>query len=151
MRVFAAALSGLFLLAGCGSSGSESEAEKEREAKTAASAGLPSCDAKATSAVLPSMFPRNFPLPADTVVTSVGEGGGGTFVRGVVPMSLKPAADFFREEVPKAGFVPGEADSEPWEAESEFSGKGIEGKWKVNELPRCLEKAALLVAVSKEQ
>jgi len=75
----------------------------------------------------------------------------GTFVRGVVPLSLRQAADFFRRLVPKAGFQPGEADAEPWEAESEFSGLGVEGKWKVNELPECLEKAALLVAVSEKQ
>jgi hypothetical protein len=133
---------------GCGGGGGESEAQKERKAKAAASAGLPSCDAKATSAALPAAFPLEFPLPPDTVLTSVGEGGGGTFVRGVVPMRLNEAADFFRKQVPEAGFEPGEADSEPWEAESEFSGKGVEGKWKVNELPACLEKAALLVAVS---
>jgi hypothetical protein len=150
MRVFAAALSSLFLLAGCGGGGGESEAEKEREAKAAASAGLPSCNAKATSATLPAAFPSTFPLPPDTVLTSVGQGGGGTFVRGVVPMGLKQTAEFFRREVPKAGFKPGEADAEPWEAESEFSGEGVEGKWKVNELPRCVEKAALLVAVSKQ-
>jgi hypothetical protein len=151
MRALAVAAAGLFLLSGCGGGRGESEAEKEREAKAAASEGLPSCDAKATSAALPATFPNNFPLPADTVLTSVGQGGGGTFVRGVVPMSLKEAADFFRNQLPKAGFEPGEADSEPWEAESEFSGQGVEGKWKVNELPGCLEKAALLVAVAKKQ
>jgi hypothetical protein len=151
MRTLATGLTGLFLFAGCGGGGGESEAEREREAEAAASVGLPSCDAKATSAALPATFPHAFPLPPGTVVTSVGQGGGGTFVRGVVPLSLKQAADFFGERVPKAGFEPGEADSEPWEAESEFSGNGVEGKWKVNELPGCLEKAALLVAVSKEQ
>jgi len=151
MRAFAIALAALFFLAGCGGGSGESEAEKEREAEAAPSPRLPSCDAKTTTTTLPATFPRDFPLPANTVVTSVGQGAGGTFVRGVLPLSLKQAADFFREQVPKAGFEPGEADSEPWEAESEFSGKGVEGKWKVNELPGCLEKAALLVAVSKEQ
>jgi hypothetical protein len=148
MKALAVAAAGSFLLSGCGGDGGESEAQKEREAKAAASAGLPSCDAKATSAALPAAFPPEFPLPPGTVLTSAGEGGGGTFVRGVVPMSLNEAANFFRKQLPKAGFEPGQADSEPWEAESEFSGKGVEGKWKVNELPGCLEKAALLVAVS---
>jgi hypothetical protein len=151
MRARAVAAAGLSLLSGCGGGGGEGAAEKEREAKAATSVGLPSCNAKATSAPLPASFPRTFPLPADTIVTSVGQGGGGTFVRGVVPMSLKQAAAFFTQRVPAAGFRAGEADSEPWEAESEFSGKGVEGKWKVNELPGCLEKAALLVAVAKKQ
>ena len=150
MRASAAALGFVFILAGCGDAGGESEAQKEREAKAAASAGLLSCEAKARGTALPATFPRTFPLPPGTVLTSVGEGGGGTFVRGVAPMSLKETADFFRKQVPKAGFEPGEADSEPWEAESEFSGQGVEGKWKVNELPGCLDKAALLVAVAKE-
>ncbi len=149
MKLAVSVLAVGLLLAGCGGGG-ESEAEQERE-QGAASAGLPSCDAKATSAPLPASFPGAFPLPPDTVVTSVGEGGGGTFVRGVVPLSLKQAAAFFHRRVPKAGFQPGEADAEPWEAESGFSGKGVEGKWKVNELPECLEKAALLVAVSEKQ
>jgi hypothetical protein len=125
-----------------------SDAEQQRE-RTQASVGLPSCDAKATTASLPASFPKAFPLPPSTVVTSVGQGAGGTFVRGVVPLSLKKAAAFFRRRVPEAGFEPGEADAEPWEAESEFSGHGVDGKWKVNELPACLRKTALLVAVSQ--
>ena len=146
MKLAASVVALALLLAGCG--GGESEADQQGE-RTEASRGLPSCDTKATTASLPASFPKAFPLPPNTVVTSVGQGGGGTFVRGVVPLSLKKAADFFRRRVPQSGFEPGEADAEPWEAESEFSGHGVEGKWKVNELPACLRKTALLVAVSQ--
>jgi hypothetical protein len=147
MRAAASLLAAGALLAGCGG-GDESEAEQQRE-RTESTSGLPSCDATATTDPVPAGFPDAFPLPAGTVITSVGRGGGATFVRGIVPLSLKQSADFFRRRVPKAGFEPGAADAEPWEAESEFSGHGVEGKWKVNELPACLQKAALLVAVSQ--
>jgi hypothetical protein len=151
MKVLATVLA-LVILAGCGGGEKEGEKTSGEPKRPAAAQGLPSCNARATGTALPETFPRDFPLPRGTVVTEAQRlPAEGASVRGVVPMGLKQAAAFFTRRVPAVGFIAGEADSEPWEAESEFSGKGIEGKWKVNELPGCLEKSALLVVVAEEQ
>ena len=145
------ALSLLLLLAGCGGGESASEQSREQAERTEAAKGLPTCDAPPMTAPPPAAFPRTFPLPSGTVITSAQRlPQNGASIQGVVPLSLKRAAAYFTKRVPAAGFTPGVADSEPWEAESEFSGNGLEGKWKVNELPGCAEKAALLVAVAEK-
>jgi hypothetical protein len=67
----------------------------------------------------------------------------------LVSGGLSETARFFERRLPQAGFELGEGDAEPGEAESEFSGKGVEGKWKVNAVAGCLRDVALLVAIEK--
>ena len=64
------------------------------------------------------------------------------------PRRLRDASDFFRAELPKAGFELGEGDAEADEAEQAFTGHGLEGQWKVHSILDCPDAVSLSIAVS---
>lgn len=111
---------------------------------------LPACAGATERAQLPAELDGVFPLPPGTVISSAKLAGQGPLVvGGYVPMELKDAAAYLQEELPKAGFTAGEGDAEPDEAEQSFSGKGLEGQWKVHSLLDCPDAVTLTIAVSK--
>jgi hypothetical protein len=133
------------LAVGCGGDG-------DTAATPTAKSGLPSC-AKAGAAVeRPSELADDLPLPPGTVITS-SEGSTATqlVIGGVIPRDIRGAATFFADELPAAGYPLGEGDSEPDEAESTFSGKGYQGKWKVNGILNCPEAVTLTLTLTKAQ
>lgn len=50
---------------------------------------------------------------------------------------MKPARDYFQEQMPKAGYELGEGDAEEAEAETNFSGHGLEGHLKLRSIEGC--------------
>ena len=134
---------GLALVAGCGSDKPEGDA-------TTTQGQRPGCPPHVAAATLPVDFPKSFPLPPRTVITSTGHPATGSlFVRALVTGGLSETAGFFKARLPQAGFELGEGDAESGEAESEFSGRGVSGKWKVNAIAGCLREVALLVAIER--
>lgn len=140
----------LVLLAGCGSQvpATTGAGAAQVPATTAAGAPaaptiqafaqLPACANAGTTIPLPAKFPAAFPLPPGTVVISQEERSGERIIiNTVAPSDVKSVAEFFERELPKAGFTPGEGESEPGEAESSFEGKGYRGRWKVNSVNGC--------------
>jgi hypothetical protein len=74
--------------------------------------------------------------------------GGFLIVEGRVPLGLISATRFFVNELPRAGFRLGEGESESGrEAESDFSGHGVRGRFKVRLLFGCTGASVLLVSV----
>jgi hypothetical protein len=118
-------------LAGCGGDGGS-------ESKGSVGGGLPPCAGAGTPSDLPAAFPPGFPLPAGTVIDSTRVEGEFSVAEGFVAGDLEATADYFREELPNAGYELGEGDAEEHEAETEFEGNGIdEGRLKLHDVSGC--------------
>lgn len=105
-----------------------------RNAVRAAPGGCPT----AASLPLPKDFPKNLPLPDETVVTSVEHRTGGrlvvaTVVRGGFDTTLA----FLHKRLPKAGYIPAEGEVEEDDAESNFSSTSVRGRWTLRKMPDC--------------
>lgn len=97
---------------------------------------LPACADAGNPVDAPEGLPPELPLPPGLVLTDAQSPAEGDFnLRGVVEGELQDVADFFREELPRKGFEPGEGDQEEHEQEAEFDGHGYEGEWRVVKSP----------------
>lgn len=137
------------LLAGC-----DSEAEKEKEkdqAKLKASASTAVCvkDAKAVQA--PAGFPATFPLPAGMVITSAEDRGtGGLVVSGVTATAFKDVLKGLQTDLPAKGFTPKNGETEPRDAESDWSSADYDGRWAIRELTQCGNQTLVSVVTRKK-
>jgi hypothetical protein len=137
------AAAALVLLAACGAAGVPSPAA------VAVEPTLPACAPASDRAQLPPELDGVFPLPPGTLITSAKlTGQGPLVVAGYVPMRLKDAAAYLQEQLPKAGLRLGEGDAELDEAEQTFSGRRLEGQWKVHSILDCPDAVSLTIAVS---
>ena len=112
------------VLTGCGGGG-------------AAAATLPACADAGASAALPDAFPADLKLPPGTVVREARDDGATINVEALVPGEIRDGAAFLLDELPQAGYVLGEGDSEEHEAESHFSGNGFDGFFKLSTIGDC--------------
>jgi hypothetical protein len=137
----------VILVAGC-----ESAKEKEKDqAKLKASASTAVCvkDAKAVS--LPTGFPATFPLPAGMVVTSAEDrGSGGLVVSGVAATAFKEVLKGLQTNLPAKGFTPKNGETEPHDAESDWSSADYDGRWAIRELSQCGAQTLVSVVARKK-
>lgn len=135
-------LIGTTLFASCGNTSTSETAPP--------AVALPACANVSTVISRPPEFPKDFPLPDNTVITSsqYSQGGSVTIIA-AVPMSFKEAAAFFQQKLPAAGYKLLEGDAEMDEAESTFAGNGFQGKWKINGILNCPKAVRLTIAVAK--
>ena len=139
-------LLGVGLLAGCsgGSGGSSSARETDAAvSKDVDQSGTPQsvdCPGKAVPVDLPAGL--NPVLPAGTVVVAVQQRAGGrTVITGVVP---KPEADVLKElqsAYKAAGLTLTEGETEEHDAESNFTGSGVTGRWGIRSVSECSPEA----------
>jgi hypothetical protein len=108
-----------------------------------AAAALPSCAPVTRRTELPPGW--TVPLPRGTVVTVV-ESGAIRQVVGFAPLSFPDAVAYFREELADAGYRPGDGDAEMDEAEADFAGHGVRGRWRVNAIAGCGGASVVTVA-----
>lgn len=132
-----AALIGLVLalLTACGDSGAGA-------ADTAARAPLSGavCASAVTGSEvdLPAGFPTDFPLPDKMIVTSAEDrGDAGIVVSGVTTTPFAQVLSALQKDLPANGFTPSEGESEPHDAESNWTSAGYEGRWAIRENPAC--------------
>lgn len=125
-------------LAGC-DSGSSAEKDADAASRAAVQSGTPKtvdCPPTATPVDVPSTFPA--PLPAGTVVVAVGtRSGGRTVVTGVVPKAEADVLTDLHGVYQAAGLTLTEGETEERDAESNFTGNGIVGRWGIRELSDC--------------
>lgn len=132
------ALAGLFgslalVAAGCGG-GSERLPE----------AG--NCTAGGTK--LPAAFPGSLPVPKGLRVRATRKSGDYTVAEGTAAGTLDEVRDFYRTQLPAAGYTLGSGDAEEHEAETEFEGNGIRGKLKIRDNTGCQGRVSLDLAVA---
>jgi hypothetical protein len=134
------------LLAGCGDDGaaaspssSASHEEDEGEAEGAERSGTPEtvdCPAEATPVDVPGDLAA--PLPQGTIVVAVDERDDGrTVLTGVVPAAEPDVLADLQQAYPAAGITLTEGETEERDAESNFTGSGLTGRWGIRALEDC--------------
>ncbi|HEY0166253.1 MAG TPA: hypothetical protein VGB75_04345 [Jatrophihabitans sp.] len=143
----AAVATALILVAGCESE-SEKEKEKEREA---AAAGAAVCLKDAKAAQLPDGFPTNFPLPAGTIVTSAeNRGDAGLVIEGVTNTAFKDVLKGLQDDLPAKGFTLKNGETEPHDAESDWTSAEFDGRWAIREMSQCAGETSVSVVARKK-
>jgi hypothetical protein len=136
------------LLAGCGDTGAEaasssstsaSHEEDEGDAEGAERSGTPEtvdCPADATPVDVPGDLAE--PLPQGTIVVAVDQRDDGrTVLTGVVPAAEPDVLADLQQAYPAAGITLTEGETEERDAESNFTGSGLTGRWGIRALEDC--------------
>jgi hypothetical protein len=144
-----AAATALILVTGC-----ESEAEKAKEKDQAAlksSASTAVCAKDAKAVALPAGFPAAFPLPAGMIVTSAEDRGtSGLVVQGVAASAFPDVLKGLQADLPAKGFTPKNGETEPRDAESDWSSADYDGRWAIRELSQCGSQTLVSVVARKK-
>jgi hypothetical protein len=94
------------------------------------------CPADATEVDLPAEFPA--PLPEGAIVVAVQERDDDrTVVTAVVPAAEPDVLVDLQAAYPEAGLTLTEGETEERDAESNFTGDGVTGRWGIRELTDC--------------
>ncbi|HEV7210324.1 MAG TPA: hypothetical protein VGN47_01260 [Blastococcus sp.] len=144
-------VAGLGFLTGCsGSAGSASSSsaaageskvasDTDAAATGAERSGTPTtvdCPGTAKAVKLPAGFLA--PLPDGTVVVAVGSRSGGrTVVTGVVPGAEHDVLKKMQDAYLSAGLTLTAGETEPHDAESNFTGSAATGRWGIRALDEC--------------
>lgn len=135
------------LLAGCTSAkkpaatgspaASASEQESGASAEQLGTVQSVDCPGTAKAVALPETgVPA--PLPEDVVVVDVrGPVDGRTVVTGVVARAEHDVLSELQDVYPSAGFTLSNGETEAHDAESNFAGNGVKGRWGIRELGEC--------------
>ena len=112
---------------------------------------LPKCARPAHPVKPPRPFPRAFPLPKGTTFSTLARYPTQIILGGRAPLEFAATINFLIRELPGSGFRLGRGESEPgFEAESDFAGHGVVGRFKVRILPRCRGAVLFIVSVARE-
>lgn len=107
----------------------------------------PQCAAARQFVDRPDSVPADL-LPPGTALTSrMNLPRNQTLVTGVIPLDFRTAVDFYVIELPAAGYQLGAGDAEQAEAEAQFLGESVGGKWKVNGILNCPDAVTLTLLV----
>lgn len=150
-----AALLLLGVLAGCadasaGGAGRDAVggAGPEEESERVGTLPTVDCPDRAEAVDIPADFPA--PLPDGTVVVDVQERGGDrTVITGVVPAAEQDVLVELQRAYPEAGLTLTEGETEERDAESNFEGDGIDGRWGIRALPDCSPEATRIDLVAR--
>jgi hypothetical protein len=109
------------------------------------------CAKDAKAKPLPAGFPATFPLPAGTVVTTAEDRGtGGLVIEGVTATAFTDVLHELQTSLPARGFTPDEGETEPHDAESNWSSATFTGRWAIRELTQCGGQTAVSVVARKK-
>lgn len=129
------------VLAGCGGSSSTNSPTPTPQTVRydAALAAIPACAHAGKAVSLPNSFPRAFPFPGGSAITSTSTQFGATVINGYVPSkNFNTTLQFFMKGLPAAGFRIGDHDAEPpREGEGEYIGHGFVGRFKIRSIAGC--------------
>ncbi len=143
MRV-AVLVAAAVLCAGCGSSGGRVTAagtDPDRATGPVADdLATTVCSPRAAShaARPPAGFPTDFPLPPGTVVTAGDDrGSAGLVVTGITGRPFAEVLAALQHDLPARGYTPDHGETEPRDAESDWTSAGFTGRWAIREVPSC--------------
>lgn len=116
------------------------------EPGTSATAPALSCAKDATRVALPASFPAQAGLPEGYLVTGVeSRSAGRTVVTAVSPKPFKQTLAEMQRAYSTRGWTPSEGEVEERDAESNFDGNGLRGRWAIRELPDCTDNTTVSV------
>ena len=105
-------------------------------------------DAKAVD--LPASFPAEATVPEGYVVTGTeARSAGRTIVTAVSPKPFKETLAEMQKAYSSRGWSPSEGEVEERDAESNFDGNGLRGRWAIRQIPDCPESTSVSVLVGK--
>lgn len=153
MKLVAAAAGVAALCAAC-SSGGGGGAKRQPDADRAAVGTRPATvcaeQAVAKRVSVPFGFPADFPFPPGTVLTSAADrGSAGLVASGISTASFKSVLAALHADLPDHGYRLEEGESEPHDAESDWSSAAYTGRWAIRELPQCPGETAISVVARK--
>lgn len=97
---------------------------------------------------LPDGWPAGVPLPAGLVVTRTERRSGDRLIATTrVPGDWRELVRFFDAALPAAGYTQRNGQVDPFDAESDFVGPQVQGRWAVGLSPECEGAASLTVLV----
>ena len=135
-------------LSGCSSGKADPDADAGAGALQPASTA---CAKDAIAKPLPTGFPTDFPLPAGTVVTTAEDrGSGGLVIEGVTASAFTDVLHGLQTSLPAKGFTPANGETEPHDAESDWSSATYTGRWAIRELTQCGGQTAVSVVARKK-
>jgi hypothetical protein len=150
VRAAASAAALAAVLTGCSGS-SHTSAKATVAAKASAEANTTVCSSAAKSVALPSGLPASFPMPPGTVVTSADDrGDAGFVVSGVTPTAFTDVLAALQNDLPAKGFTLKDGETEPHDAESDWTSAGYDGRWAIREIPQCQGDTAVSVVARKK-
>jgi hypothetical protein len=135
----------LTLLSACG----EDELEAAvAQPGTGASPAAMVCARDAKPVDLPDGFPQQATLPAGYVVTGVqARSGGRTVVTAVSPTSFEQTLADMQRAYSTRGWTASDGEVEERDAESDFDGNGLRGRWAIRQIPDCTGNTAVSVLI----
>ncbi len=138
------AIAGVLLLAGCGDEMEQAMADTGSGATQAALV----CAKDAKPVRLPNGFPSQAALPDGYVVTGVqARSGGRTVVTAVSPKAFKQTLADMQGAYSTRGWTASEGEVEERDAESNFDGNGLRGRWAIREIPDCTGNTSVSVLI----
>ncbi|MGN6331687.1 MAG: hypothetical protein ACTHOD_08540 [Motilibacteraceae bacterium] len=107
------------------------------------------CAAEARAVARPNAVPADLPLPAGTVVTAAdARSGGRTVVTGIAPTPFEDALVQLQQAFPAAGYALAAGEVEQRDAESNWAGHGLRGRWALRASPTCAGEVLVSVLVA---
>lgn len=116
-----------------------------RAAASSVPAGPLPCTAR-TGVALPAGWPPAVPLPTGLVITRTEQRSGGRLIAyGRVGDDLHTVVRFFNARLPAAGFVQRNGEIDRYDAESDFVGRAVRGRWTAGRSPECIGQSSVTV------
>ena len=116
-------------------------------APTAVPAGSLPCTAR-SGVALPGGWPSAIPLPTGLVVTRTERRSGGRLIAyGRVRGDFHAEVRSFNTRLPAAGFAQRKGQIDPHDAESNFVGRTVRGRWTAGLSPECGGQSSVTVLV----
>lgn len=135
-------------LVGCSDGARSSEPQEAGRATPVAAATA--CAAAATAIPRPSALPTQVPLPPDAVLTGAEQRAGNRLiVTAVTAGHFRDTLGFMQRAYPAAGLTLAEGEVEDRDAESNFTGDGLVGRWTLREMPDCHGDTLVTVLVAR--
>ena len=138
----------LVALAGCGSD--EMEVAMKEPAASAGTQAPVVCAKDAKAVELPASFPADATVPSGYVVTGTqARSAGRTVLTAVSPKPFRETLADMQAAYSSRGWTPSEGEVEARDAESNFHGHDLRGRWAIRQIPECPDNTSVSVLIGK--
>ena len=122
----------------------------EQKATEALADQMTVCAGDARAVPLPGDYPASARLPEGVVVTGVEKRDGGrTVVTAVSPRPFRETLKAMQATYSSGGWTLSEGEVEAADAESNFAGNGMKGRWAIRAMDSCKDNTAVSLVTGK--